>query len=585
MNRSNFSTATKRTVAHWQINLFGKPRSWLKMALLIGAVPISVLPTQVLAAERIYGSYLVLERSISVDALETYAKEGKLDEDLAVYARYLKPQQLAQLRRVLLARADLSAVAISQFLYTPAGETLLQRLGQVIQTESRQPGFYALRAALILAAADPDGLTLLNVLRKFPTRSIRVDLSRSLKIAEQLKNLVNQTNQEIARIKQQSTAAATTPQIIDFSQLPDLRRQGQFTWKKQTLKLNDKRRDRVFLADVYLPQQKAEKVSLLPLASTLKDSLPQRLRLLPQSPVIVISHGLGSDRTSFEYLAQHLASYGFAVAVPEHPGSSAEQLRSLLAGRAYTVAEPNEFINRPLDIKYLLDQLARLDASNSSFQLNLQQVGVIGQSFGGYTALALAGASLNFDQLQKDCGDLNESWNVSLLLQCRVLELPRTQYNLSDSRVKAAIAINPITSSIFGEASLSKIKVPVMVVSSSDDTVSPALSEQIQPFTWLTIPQKYLAVIERGTHFSTIGETNPATDPFILPPQVIGPSPAIARGYMNALSLAFLQTYIAKAPQYRPYLSATYAQDISQQPLNLSLVQSLPASPLIQSVK
>lgn len=566
MHRSNSSTATKCSVARWKINLLGKPRRWVRMALLLGALPISVLPTPVLAAERIYASYSVLERSISVDALETYAKEGKLDEDLAVYARYLTPQQLAQLRRVLLARADLSAVAISQFLYTPVGETLLQRLGQVIQTESRQPGFYALRGALILAAADPEGLTLLNVLRKFPTRSIRIDLSRSLKIAEQLKDLVNQTNQEIAQIKQQSTAAATTPQTVDFSQLPDLRRRGRFSWNKQTLKLNDKTRDRVFLTDVYLPQQKAEKFS-------------------PQSPVIVISHGLGSERTSFEYLAQHLASYGFAVAVPEHPGSSAEQLRSLLAGRAYTVAEPNEFINRPLDIKYLLNQLARLDASNSSFQLNLQQVGVIGQSFGGYTALALAGASLNFDQLQKDCEDLNESWNVSLLLQCRVLELPRTQYNLSDSRVKAAIAINPITSSIFGEASLSKIKVPVMIVSSSDDTVAPALSEQIKPFSWLTTPQKYLAVIERGTHFSTIGETNPATDPFILPAQVIGPSPAIARGYMNALSLAFLQTYVAKAPQYRPYLSATYAQDISQQPLNLSLVQSLPASPLIQSFK
>lgn len=36
-------------------------------------------------------------------------------------------------------------------------------------------------------------------------------------------------------------------------------------------------------------------------------------------PVIVISHGLGSDRTTFAYLAIHLASYGFAVLVPEHP--------------------------------------------------------------------------------------------------------------------------------------------------------------------------------------------------------------------------------------------------------------------------
>jgi len=42
--------------------------------------------------------------------------------------------------------------------------------------------------------------------------------------------------------------------------------------------------------------------------------------------VIVISHGLGSDRTSFEYLATALASY-FA-AVPEHPGSNAQQLRT-----------------------------------------------------------------------------------------------------------------------------------------------------------------------------------------------------------------------------------------------------------------
>jgi len=41
-----------------------------------------------LAAERIYASYAALERSISA-ALETYAKEGKLDDDLAVYAQYL----------------------------------------------------------------------------------------------------------------------------------------------------------------------------------------------------------------------------------------------------------------------------------------------------------------------------------------------------------------------------------------------------------------------------------------------------------------------------------------------------------------
>jgi predicted dienelactone hydrolase len=536
--------------------------SWVGIALSVSLFPTAGLQSPALAAERIYASYAALERSISVAALETYAKEGKLDDDLAVYAQYLDRQQLAQLRRVLLTRIKLSPVAVSQFLYTPIGKTLLERLGQVIKTGSRQSGFYALRSALTLAAADPEGLTLLNVLQKFPTRSIRIDLARSLQLAEELERLINQTNRAIALVKQQAATKASTQPPVNFSQLPDLRRRGRFSWNKQTLTLYNHRRNHLILADVYLPRA--------------------RTRL---SPVIVISHGLGSDRTSFEYLATGLASYGFAVAVPEHPGSNAQQLRSLLAGRANEVTEAKEFINRPLDVKYLLDELERRDKSDPSFQLNLQQVGVIGQSLGGYTALALAGASFNEEQLQNNCEDLNDFWNVSLLLQCRALKLPPSHYNLHDPRVKAAIAINPITSSVFGKAGLSQIQVPVMIVSSSADKIAPALSEQILPFTWLTTPEKYLVLLQGATHFSTIGESNPAIDPLAIPSQVIGPDPTIARRYLKILSVAFCQTYVAQVPQYRPYLSASYAEAISQAPVNLSIVQFLPANQLTQSVK
>ena len=520
-------------------------------------LPTSGLQSSAVAAERIYASYAPLESSISVAALEIYAKDGKVEKDLAALARYLNPQQLAQVRRVLLNRIELSPVAISQFLYTPIGETLLERLGQVIQTGSRQPGFYALRAALILAAADPqEGLTLLNVLRRFPTSSIRINLRRSLQIVEELEQLLDHTNQAITLIEQVSAATTAMPSI-NFSQLPDLRRRGRFTWNKQTLTLLP-RRNRPLLADIYLPRTQTPAL------------------------VIVISHGLGSDRSSFEYLATQFASYGFAVAVPEHPGSNAEQLQLLLAGQSNKITEPQEFINRPLDVKYLLNELERLDKSDPSFQLNLQQVGVIGQSFGGYTALALAGASLNFKQLQKDCHHINDSFNVSLLLQCRAIELPATQYNLRDERVKAAIAINPITSSVFGQAGLSQIQIPVMLVSSSADRVAPALSEQILPFTWLVTLEKYLVLLQGGTHFSTIGETNPRTEPLAIPSQVIGPDPMIARRYMKALSVAFFQTYVAGMSQYRPYLSTDYTQAISQAPISLSLVQSLPATLLTQ---
>ena len=120
-----------------------------------------------------------------------------------------------------------------------------------------------------------------------------------------------------------------------------------------------------------------------------------------------------------------------------------------------------------------------------------------------------------------------------------------------------------------------------MIVSSSDDTVAPALSEQILPFSWLTNSQKYLVMLVGGTHFSTIGNANPANQQVALPADMIGDA-SQARRYMNVLSLLFFQTYIAGRPQYTPYLNAAYTQSISSKSLGLSLVKSLNTTELAQ---
>ncbi len=152
-----------------------------------------------------------------------------------------------------------------------------------------------------------------------------------------------------------------------------------------------------------------------------------------------------------------------------------------------------------------------------------------------------------------------------------------TQYNLRDPRIKAAIAINPFSNSIFGEDSLSKIKIPLMIVSSSNDTVAPALSEQIIPFSWLTVDKKYLVLFEGGTHFSALSEPDPATDPLALPFRIYGAHPNLVRRYMRALSVAFSSTYVANDSRYLPYLSASYTSAIAQNVSQVRLVQSLPA--------
>ncbi len=59
-----------------------------------------------------------------------------------------------------------------------------------------------------------------------------------------------------------------------------------------------------------------------------------------------------------------------------------------------------------------------------------------------------------------------------------------------------------LDSTIFGRRGMSQIRVPVFLMGGSDDIITPAVPEQIYPFTWLQTPNKYLAIIEKGTHFS-----------------------------------------------------------------------------------
>lgn len=541
-----------------------RPKFSLWKKIVLGTFNLMIFPllitSETLAAERLSLSFGIIQRSISIESLETYAHTGKLNNELKTYFQYAPKEQLTQLREVLLTPIPLNNVEISQFLYTPIGENLLEKLENIIQGESgntkvgntsRTSGFYAMRAALILAASNSKEFTILDILEKFPSNKISIDLARSWEMALEVRALVNQTRKAIALINTKSKEETKIASDISAIIATNLGRQGKYTWEKRTISLNDIKRSRQFKADIYLPQVNAAR------------------------PVIVISHGLGSDRTSFVYLANYLASHGFVVAVPEHPGSNAEQLEALLSAKADEVASPEEFIDRPLDIKYLLDRLTDLSRVESSFQgkLNLQQVGVVGQSFGGYTALALAGAKINIKQMDESCANLDNSLNISLLLQCLAYDLRKPEYDFSDPRIKAAIAINPITSSIFGKDGLSQIRIPVMIVSSSADKVAPALPEQIKPFTWLQTQNKYLAMIDGGTHFSTIAESPDAKIP--LPPEVIGVSPELAQNYVEVLSDAFFQSYVNSNSNYRRYLDNGYINTISRSTLPLSIVRSL----------
>ncbi|XFA73970.1 alpha/beta fold hydrolase [Thermosynechococcaceae cyanobacterium Okahandja] len=537
---------------------------------MTGAVVVwpTLLSSPAQAAETIIFRYGFLERSLPVQDLATFVETGRVSAELGAYLRLLPLERREQLRSALQERLRLSPVAVAQLLYSPLGQELLEQAAGIIQTQSRRSNALALRSALIAAASDPNGLTVLGLIHHYPSASIRIDLQKGLTILKNFQATIRETETILEVVRQH---AAPDMWQEDVSAVQSLLQPGAGRWLEMPWVIEDRSLRRLQLTghprtievDIYLPLVSHQQ----------------------PVPVVVISHGLGANRHSYRYLSQHLASHGFAVIALEHAGSSTRQLLSFPVGytSAYTAAQ--EFLDRPLDVTFVLNHLSEFPEQLHPWQgrLNLEAIAMIGQSFGGYTALALAGAQLDFEQLARHCpSSILESFNVSLLLQCQAKTLPPRTYYLQDQRVKAVLVVNPITSALFSPRSLAQLTIPVMFVAGSNDTIAPAVSEQIYPFTWLTTPDRYLALIDEATHFSTIGEAQGNEPVMPIPTRLVGATPPRSRAYLRALSLAFLRAHLLEDTTARRWLTPAAAAALSRPPDSLNLTRSL-ATPMLDT--
>ncbi|TVQ08986.1 MAG: alpha/beta hydrolase [Leptolyngbya sp. DLM2.Bin27] len=535
------------------------PRRWQRRAaaFILGLVGAVVAAAPGHAAEELIVSFGILQRAIPIADLERFATTGELTSQLRIYSRQLQlsDEQLDQIREVLSTPATLSPVAVAQFLYTEQGVLLLEQIGRVVQTPARQANMQALRAALILAAADPDtGFTLINVLRQYPTQTMHIDLGQGLAIAQEINQAILQSEAAFAEMRAIALAeAAANP--IDVEALLQL--------------VESERQYGIDPIQVVVPGLRR------PVQLYLPEVLPgQRGMPIQGFPLVVISHGLGGTSASFTYLAEYLAERGIAVVAIEHTGSNDQQLFALMTGQSGAVVQDEEFLRRPREVSFTLNTLTSLNTRSSPLQgrLDLNRVGVLGQSFGGYTALAVGGATFDAEGLAEVCPPGTLTFNPSLLLQCQVVRLSNPGNSLSDPRIRSIFAINPIGSALFGDTGFGQIAVPVMLVASTGDTVAPAFPEQLQPFTWLTTPNRYLLMIDQGTHFSTIGDIALGDQPLTIPPELIGPRPDLVWAYMQVFGLAYFKLTLAGDQRFEPFLTPAFAAAIQNDTYPLSLI-------------
>ena len=530
----------------------------------LGTVTMSLTPKPSFGAERISFSLPALgEFHISVDSLELFAREGTITPELEFYTKRFKPETVQRLRQALQKQFDVNPTDVYRMTNVPIGERILKQLGEIVSTHRERNGLYAIRSALILAAADSDGLNLINFLRYFPTQEIQLNTESIFSLLDEARTSFTYRQSTIEAIAQQANREKVEQQEIDFGKLPDLRQAGSYSVTRKTMTFDIKRVRQTrsgfaiaynLQADIYLPED-----------------------LRQPAPLVLLSHGLASGRINFDYLAKHLASHGYIIVVPEHIGSNSEFTEAVLRGELGVGVSPFEFRSRPLDITLLLNQIEK--HSEFKGRINWEQAGIFGHSFGGETALVVSGAPLNYKRITQVCQQNRPSLNFSILLQCRAIYLPPGEYDLRDPRIKAVAVANPVTSSILGPESMSKIAIPTMILGGSEDIITPFIEEQAHPFLWLTTKHKYLGVMVGGSHNSTSSARGVAN----LPKLLKGVRPDLGRSYLKAISLAFFEVYLRDRSDYQPYLSSTYARSLSNQELPLHLVKSLTPEQLEQA--
>jgi len=529
--------------------------------LTLGAIALTPLPGR--AAETVYLDFGLLGRSIPTRSLTHFAETGEVDANLTPYLQRLSPEQQTELRDALTASRAVDLVHVSQWFYSSMGEDTLVFAGDLLQTEGCLNGQRALRAAMLTAAADGE-MSLMDVIEHFPTHGLRIDLSQVLTVVQQVAAERRETLSVVEAITQQSQAeAAAAP--VDLAALPDLTQPGPYATRRVSLTLQDpSRNNRTYPVEVFLPENLAA--------------------VSGQLPIVVFSHGLGDTRTSFLDV-ERLATYGFVVALPEHIGSNGTQKEALLSGLDHDMFKSREFLDRPLDISFLLDELERTNASQYQGKLNTNQVAVIGHSFGGYTALALAGATIDFDALEQNCTpESNILLDAAQLLECRALDLrddPAVFQRLSvegvgDDRVTAVMAFAPV-SHLFGPQGIGRIQIPTAIMGGSSDVVTRVLPQQVDAFSWLTTPERYLYLYENISHTPQLTRVVDSVlhvyDDF---DQEVDAVLELNRDTSKALAIAFVQVYLRGDRSYAPFLSSAYVEAVSQPPFQRHLVRELP---------
>ncbi|MEO8035019.1 MAG: hypothetical protein ABI837_11360, partial [Acidobacteriota bacterium] len=110
-------------------------------------------------------------------------------------------------------------------------------------------------------------------------------------------------------------------------------------------------------------------------------------------PVVIFSHGIGEDRDSYAWIGRALARRGYAAIHLTHYGTDKSVLQTGYLKLYRATKKKENWANRPLDVTFVIDQLAAHAAGAPG--IDLDHIAAAGHSAGAFTVLALAGMTFH----------------------------------------------------------------------------------------------------------------------------------------------------------------------------------------------
>jgi dienelactone hydrolase len=210
-------------------------------------------------------------------------------------------------------------------------------------------------------------------------------------VATMTEENVNQTN------------PASTAGVTSWTDAYDPFARGRFPVGVRTIQAPDTVRNLLFPCEIWYPAAARHAGQDLALAtqdcftvapgSTPRSQMAVRNALAHPGlyPLILFSHSSGDGRRQSTFLCTHLSSHGYVVAALDHSEVIAPELRRRdgETGEQKTARVQAWIANRVPDIRLLLDQLLSGAVWDREVHLDPARIGLVGHSFGGWTALAV----------------------------------------------------------------------------------------------------------------------------------------------------------------------------------------------------